>query len=125
MFLLTGNRQFQYVLFIKMLQFFGPSASIYCPGVAMICPILLAIFISMQIGWNIIQVKCKLDVANLSLKHTGTVKSLLKMTLLYSLHQKKIKVDRPHPQNYLQKPPDYRHMDKFIRLLIVTFCAKL
>ncbi len=32
----NGNWQSQYVLFIKMLQFFGTSASIYCPGAAII-----------------------------------------------------------------------------------------
>ena len=32
----NGNWQSQYVLFIKMLQVFGPKASIYCPGAAII-----------------------------------------------------------------------------------------
>ncbi len=38
----NGNWQSQYVLFFKMLHFFGPSASIYCPGAIIIiiicCP---------------------------------------------------------------------------------------
>ncbi len=34
----NGNWQSQYVLFIRIMQFFGPSASIYCPGAARIRP---------------------------------------------------------------------------------------
>ncbi len=34
----NGNWQSQNVLFIKIMQFFGPSASIYCPGAERICP---------------------------------------------------------------------------------------
>ena len=42
--------------------------------------ILLAIFICVQTGWNIMQMKCKLDLAILLSKHTETVNSRLKMT---------------------------------------------
>ncbi len=34
--LTNGNWQSQYALFIKVMHFFGPSASIYCPGAARI-----------------------------------------------------------------------------------------
>ncbi len=34
--LTNGNWQSQHALFIKIMQFFGPSASIYCPGAARI-----------------------------------------------------------------------------------------
>ena len=46
--------------------------------------LLLAIFIFMQTGWNIIQVKCKLDLAIPLSKHIETVNSRLKMALLPS-----------------------------------------
>ena len=36
--LLNGNWQSQNVLFIRIMQFFGPFASIYCPGAARIRP---------------------------------------------------------------------------------------
>ena len=52
-----------------MLQFFGPNASIHGLDARIVT------------FWNIMQVKCKLDVAIPSLKHTETVHPSLKMTL--------------------------------------------
>ncbi len=41
---------------------------------------LLAIFIFMQAGWNIMQMKCQLDLASPFSRHTETVNSRLEMT---------------------------------------------
>ncbi len=54
---LNGNWQSQYVLFIKMLQFFGPSASIYCTGAPIICPNATIVCSSARSNWYFICIK--------------------------------------------------------------------
>ena len=35
-----------------------------------------------------------------------------------------LKADRPHPQDYPPNSPDYRHTDRFLRLVMVLPCPK-
>ncbi len=43
--------------------------------------------------------------------------SVLNNSVAYQIHFE-LKADRPHPHYYWYKPPDYRHKDKHLRLVM-------